>query len=376
MREILRTGLYQALHLNSVPEYAAVSVAVALARKRTTAGATRFVNGVLRSVLRIPNPEELFPSWQDDPVGHLSTSGSHPRWLVARWCARWGAETARDLVTVANRRPPTCLVPLDGDLERAGNRLAGLVPPRDGIAGTPRSRPEPEQARHPDPTLFGCVPLPAGVAPDAALEAVGDAVIQGPGAHSAVRYADLPADGRIVDLCAAPGGKALVLAAGGGRVVALDRSPSRLQLVAAGARRLGLEVRCAVADARRPPLNRSPAVLLDAPCTGTATFARNPDLRWRLRPDAPARMAALQADFLAAAARAVTLGGLLVYSTCTLEPEENELQVAAFLTKHPDFRLEPPAHEAARQAPESHLLVRPDQTGVDGAFAARFRRRP
>jgi 16S rRNA (cytosine967-C5)-methyltransferase len=136
-------------------------------------------------------------------------------------------------------------------------------------------------------------------------------------------------------------------------------------------RRVGL----AVADARRPPLRHVDVVLLDAPCTGTGTLARRPDARWRLTPGSIGEMADLQADMLRAAADVVAPGGLLVYSTCTLEPEENEDRIEALLAARGDFRLEatdavPPEVLDGR----GQLVVLPQDTGFDGAFAARLRR--
>jgi 16S rRNA (cytosine967-C5)-methyltransferase len=181
--------------------------------------------------------------------------------------------------------------------------------------------------------------------------------------------------GWIADLCAAPGGKALGLAARGGRVVAGDRSAARVRLLAANVARTGLPVAALVARAESPPLADARVVLLDVPCTGTGTLRRHPDARWRLGPGDPATLAAVQDAILDGGARAVAPGGLLVYSTCTLEPEENEERVAAFLARHPDFRPEPaepvdPIHLDAA----GRLAVLPWRSGSDGAFAARMRR--
>ena len=141
------------------------------------------------------------------------------------------------------------------------------------------------------------------------------------------------------------------------------------------ARRTGLELGMVVADARRPPLASADAVLLDVPCTGTGTLGRHPDARWRLDAGAMDEMIRLQREILDAAARLVSPGGVLVYSTCTLEPEENHAQVAAFLAGHPGFGLEPTgAVPSDYLDADGHLVVLPQRHGFDGAYAARLRR--
>jgi 16S rRNA (cytosine967-C5)-methyltransferase len=182
---------------------------------------------------------------------------------------------------------------------------------------------------------------------------------------------------KVADLCAAPGGKALAVAGRALYTLALDRSEARLRMVRDNAARTGQELGLAVGDAARPPLRHMDVVLLDAPCSGTGTLGRKPDARWRLSPAAIGKMAALQAEMLAAAADVVAPGGLLVYSTCTLEPEENEEQVEALLASRADFRLEPGTSVPSRYLdPQGRLFVMPSDNGHDGSFAARFRRLP
>jgi 16S rRNA (cytosine967-C5)-methyltransferase len=132
-----------------------------------------------------------------------------------------------------------------------------------------------------------------------------------------------------------------------------------------------------VADARRAPVRPTDAVLVDAPCLGTGTFARHPDARWRVSPEALETLAERQAELLDEAAGAVAPGGLLVYSTCSIEPEENHAQVDRFLKRHPEFRREPSeTFPAALVSPEGDLMILPQRHHMDGAFAARLRRSP
>jgi 16S rRNA (cytosine967-C5)-methyltransferase len=201
--------------------------------------------------------------------------------------------------------------------------------------------------------------------------------VQDPAATLVTRYADIPAGARVVDLCAAPGGKALEFSRDADLVLAVDRSASRLSRLRENVRRLDARnIHLALADAKQPPVRRADAVVLDAPCTGTGAFRRHPDARWRLTPGDVGTLAASQAALLAGAASIVRPGGLLIYSTCTLELEENDAQVEAFLAQHPEFRLEPPRAGAVPDAvlDAGRLRVLPQRHGVDGAFAARLRR--
>jgi 16S rRNA (cytosine967-C5)-methyltransferase len=182
----------------------------------------------------------------------------------------------------------------------------------------------------------------------------------------------------VIDLCAAPGGKAVGLAATARYVVAADLSVGRLRRVREHVDRLGLGDRLGVvaADGRVPPFAPVDMVLLDAPCTGTGTLRRHPDGRWRVGMEDLDALAALQRELLDAASPLVRPGGLLVYSTCSLEPEENEEQVAGFLERHPAFARDTDGGVTDPELlnAEGDLMVLPQRTGVDGAYAARLRR--
>jgi 16S rRNA (cytosine967-C5)-methyltransferase len=326
IRTLLRLGSWQLLAMGSVPTYAAVGETVAQARHRKP-GAAGLVNAVLRRLSEEGGGEERFPDPAEDPVGWLSTWGSHPRWLVERWMGRFGFEETRVLVEANNRIPGTHLRRLtDGTTE----------------------------------------PLEPGADVGAALEAAHPAIVQDPAASAVTDFAasGLAPGDRVADLCAAPGGKALGLAGLGARVLALDRSVPRLARVRENAARTGYVLEVAAALGEAPPLAPGSVarVLVDAPCTGTGTLARHPDARWHLEPGAPAALAVVQDRILDGAAGILGRGGILVYSTCTLEPEENEARVAAFTARHPDFVL------------EETLELLPHRTGSDGAFAARLRR--
>ncbi|WP_419858155.1 RsmB/NOP family class I SAM-dependent RNA methyltransferase [Candidatus Palauibacter irciniicola] len=351
VRDWLRVGAYQLTELRT-PDHAAVGETVGAARAALGRGRAGYVNAVLRALARRRDADP-FPDPDEDPVGHLCSWGSHPEWLVRRWLARWELGDVRRLVEHQNR-PPDVVVRM----------LSGEEPaPPDGVEleavpGWPRS-----------------FRLESGL-PQTALAGL-RAVIQDPAASAVVDYTGGRLGEPVLDVCAAPGTKALGLAAAGGvPVVALDISPRRLARLGAPARRLGLPVSLAVADARRLPVAEAGTVLADVPCTGTGVLRRRADARWRLGQRGLDDLVALQREIVDACAAAVRPGGLLVYSTCSLEREENEEQVDAFLDRRPDYRREPPPAGARDDCttPRGDLFVRPWLTGTDGAYAARLRR--
>jgi 16S rRNA (cytosine967-C5)-methyltransferase len=363
--DVLRLGAYQLTELDGVPPYAAISQSVELVRFARAHGATGFVNGVLQSLRRAAG-KWSFPSFDADPIAHLTTWGSHPRWLIERWIARFGAPATRRLVEVNNQRPQLYLRLLNG-VEATQRRLDDA-----GIVSTPLAIAERAVAIAGDDVVRALDAAPV--------------IVQDPAAGLIATFVDVPANARVLDVAAAPGGKALALAAdrAGPFVVAADISFARMQGVRSNVQRLsrpapaglgGARVAMVVADARRPPFRAADVVLLDAPCTGTGTLRRHPDGRWRVQPDDLRSLVALQAELLDAAASIVAPGGLLVYATCSLEDEENEMQVTAFLTRHAHFVLEPgPVTDPALLQQDGTLRVLPQQFGYDGAFAARLRR--
>ena len=358
--DLLRLGAYQLLHMRSVPAYAAIAQTVEMTKRRHGIGASKLVNAVLRRVdrergaLAVPTPS--------DPVDALALRHSHPRWLVARWVARWGAEATEQLLAANNREAPLVARPygivreqLEATLESAGVHVAEVPLARDSIE------------------LVG----PVSSFTELGAFRQGLFFMQDPGASLVTDYAAVEPGCIAADLCAAPGGKSLELSRRASVVVAADVSFGRLQRVIDNARRVDARgVLPLVADARFPALRPLDAVLVDVPCTGTGTFRRHPDARWRLKPSDLAVMGALQRAIIRSAAAVVRPGGLLVYSTCSLEPEENDAQIESFLADHPDFSLEPPPEGAVPAAAldAGRLRVLPQRHGTDGAFAARLRR--
>ncbi len=230
----------------------------------------------------------------------------------------------------------------------------------------------------PAPLVDDSVELGHGVSlTDLEAFAEGLFFVQDPAATLVTQYAAIAPGSWVGDLCAAPGGKSFELSRTAGYVFAADRSSARMSRVISTAHRLHADnVLPFVSDARHPSVEQLDAVLLDVPCTGTGTFRRHPDARWRLKASDLAVMPAIQRSILRAAADVVKPGGLLIYSTCSLEPEENDTQVEIFLEEHSNFTLEPPPEGTvpASVLDAGRLRVLPQKHGTDGAFAARLRR--
>jgi 16S rRNA (cytosine967-C5)-methyltransferase len=353
-RNALRLGAYQVLRLR-VPDRAAVSESVDLVRAASPKAAG-FVNAVLRRLAREGAPPE--PDPVKAPLEWLTTIGSLPPWIAERWLERLGPETAIARARAFEDVPPT-VVRLNPRTQDAGARAAAA-----GIILTPLRVPGAWSA--------------VGDAPGA-LAASGALYVQDQGSQMIAHLA--AGEGRVLDACAAPGGKATLLADLGGpgtRVVAADVSRPRVRTLATLARRWGAtNVHVLAADALRPPFAPGgfDSVLLDAPCSGLGTLGRNPDIRWRARPQDLPRHAARQREMLEAVADLVTPGGTLVYATCSLEPEENEGVVTPFLEARKEFGVRALPEWAGALASGAFARTLPERDGGDGFFAARLERR-
>jgi 16S rRNA (cytosine967-C5)-methyltransferase len=357
--DLLRLGVYQLLFMGSVPAYAAIAQTVELAKRRHGLGASKLVNAVLRRTDR--EREMLSTAPPGDSVEALSLKYSHPRWLIARWIERFGEQDTERLLTLNNADAPVIIRPygivreqLEAMMEAAGVHVAEAPYARDSISisgGT---------------TFTELGAFKKGLF-----------FVQDPAATLVTMYASIPTGSTVADLCAAPGGKSLELSRTASRVVASDKSFGRLQRLLANQKRLeSLNVYPFVGDARQPAIKPVDVVLIDVPCTGTGTFRRHPDARWRIKVSDFAVMSQLQRSILRAAADVVAPGGLLIYSTCSLEPEENDAQIDWFLSENLDFVLEPPPDGAVHPdlLDNGKLRALPQRHGTDGAFAARLRK--
>lgn len=311
----LRIGLYQLRFLERIPARAAVNESVELVKSARKTSAATLVNAVLRRAANEARvPAEKFVA-SDAPVAErLGISHSHPTWMVERWLARLGEQQTIALLETNNRAPRlSCAL---HDVTRRDEIFAALQ--RAGLHFEPGK------------ILQSAFAVSGGSPTRTDSFRSGAISIQDEASQTIPQLLDVQANDRVLDLCAAPGGKTppLVHAAGsGGLVVAADRHAHRLRAMREQFKRLGLaQVRLVELDAANPlPFGAFfHRILVDAPCSGTGTLARHPEIRWRLQPEQLAEFHALQTALLKSALERLAPGGRLVYSTCSMEPEENE----------------------------------------------------
>jgi len=361
LREILEVSLYQIRHLDRVPHYAAVSEAVSQARASGGEGAARLVNGVLRGVLLLPAPAPPRPGAGAE---ELAAAYSHPPFLVERWLARFGEERTRAILSTDNAPSGLDLMvnPRFGSREAIADELA-----REDV------RTEPSGLSPLALTVRSGNPLRSP------LFAAGRFTIADVGSQALPLL--LPPGTELVDLAAAPGGKSFAALALGRaeRTVSIDASVERLRRLVDNRLRLGMARALPVAgDVRSLPLPdaRFERVLFDAPCSGTGTLRKNPEIRYRVTPSAIERLARSQEEGLAWAARLLSRAGFLLYSTCSLEEEENERVVRRVLERDPSLELAPiDAPDGLRPyVDEARFRLFPDAR-ADGFTAHLLRRR-
>jgi 16S rRNA (cytosine967-C5)-methyltransferase len=345
----LRLGMYELLYLRGSPDYAVVGDAVELAKGGARAG-HGLVNAVLRRAAR-EGQEALLGGLDDATPEHAAVKHSHPEWIARLWWDTLGAEQARALMATDNEPGEVAL--RANTLRTDAPTLAAELPVRT----------------HPDPLIPEALVLeePFDVH-SSPLWRSGAFQAQSRGAMLVARTLAPQPGERVLDLCAAPGGKSTHLAAlmeGEGEVLAVESNRRRAGALVRTAERLGaVNVRVERADAAiaRPEGPVFDRVLVDPPCSGLGTLQARPDLRWRVTADAIDTMSRTQADILAAGAGALRPGGVVVYSTCTISPIENERVIAAFLDSHPDFGL------------DETLMTLPHRDHTAGFFIARLHR--
>ena len=368
-RDILRMGAYQILFLDRVPDSAAVDEAVKLTRAMGMEAACGFINAVLRNLSR-GKDEIAWPDREADRMTYLSVMGSMPRWLVDKLVAAYGPEEAGRVILYREEEHPVCVRPNLARLSDAG--FEALLHEKGWRA---------ERGLAPHAWLiYGAGDLAA----DADYRA-GRFSIQGQSSMLAAEALEVRPGMKVLDACAAPGGKSAYLCEQmqlTGRVYAWELHEKRAQLLEGVRRRLGLDnLRISVRDALdfRPDLeDMLDGVLLDAPCAGLGVLSQKPDIKLRLKEEDIPAIVDTQGRLIDTVCRYVRPGGALVYSTCSLLPEENADRVRAFLQAHPNFTLEPlptsfPEELRARQTP-CGLQLLGCRDGVEGFFIARMRR--
>jgi len=361
LREILEVALYQLRRLDRIPGYAAVDEAVRQARESGGERAAKFVNAILRKLADRPRPAPT----PDAPPAELARETSHPEFLVRRWMDRFGRETTCRILEADNAPSGLDLLANPRRSDRESLRAALAL---EGIA------------TEPSPLSPLGLSVVTGNPLGSPLLAEGHFTVQDLGAQALALL--LPPGDLLVDLAAAPGGKSFAALALGRakRTVSLDRSAARLRRFAENARRLGMpEARAVAADFLAPPLPAGTfdRVLLDAPCSGTGTLRKIPEIRYRVSPAGISRLAGSQAQAVAAAAELLAPGGYLLYATCSLEEEENDRVVAEVLAARSDLELAPidPPRALRPFVDGARFRLFPDAR-TDGFTAHLLRRKP
>lgn len=368
VRDILRISASQLLFHDRIPENAIVDEAVKLTRDAGLEGLTGLTNAVLRSLVR-EKEKILWPS-PEEGARYLSIMYSVPQWLAERLTQAYGPETAKEICAYREENHYTVIRPNMTMMDDAAfeTLLEKKVWER-----------EKGKAAH-----AWRIRLASEIARDADYMA-GKFSIQGESSMLAAQAVDAKRGMQILDCCAAPGGKTAYMAeamGGSGRVYAWDVHEHRVTLIKATARRLQLEnVRPVMRDAsvfKEDLEGTMDAVLLDAPCTGLGVMDNKPDIKYRVTPESVEELTGIQKKLLDCCCRYVKPGGVLVYSTCSILPEENGKQIEAFLAAHDDFSLAPlpevidPAFRA--HYTENGLQLLPHRDGIEGFFIAKLRR--
>lgn len=327
-KNILRLGMYDLLFMDGTPDYAAVNESVEIAKTRISGKSGDVVNAILRRVQRemanLPKPAH------EDRTKLVATTFSHPEWMVARWVARMGERDAFLLMQANNRRPDYFL---KVNTIKTASPNFRLRMEKSGVDFE-------ESEWLPDYFKVGSL---AEVRSKGWFEK-GLCQVQDIAAGFAPAILNPQAGETVYDICAAPGTKTIVMSGmmnNEGTILAIDINGERITKIAENAEHYGAEnVKIRRADAREERFKLADAVLLDAPCTGTGVLSKRADLRWRRKPEDLEQIVKTQAELLDAAANMVSKGGRLVYTTCSLEPEENMEQIHNFLKEYNNFELQ------------------------------------
>ena len=369
-RCILRLGMYQLFYLTKIPGSAAVNESVNLARRYGTRlkSSAGFINAVLRRASREPEAA-AFPQGTGKATEYLSLKEMHPRWLVKHWIGLLGYEAAEKICRFDNE--PAVLSVRTNTIKTDRDELMARL--TDEGCTVEKSALVPE----------GIKITAHGAMKDIASLAEGLWQVQDESSMLVAQVLDPQPGDFVLDVCSAPGGKTTHLAQlmkNRGRIIAGDLYPARLEKVAENARRLGITIiETAAGDARcigERYLRQADRVLVDAPCSGLGVLRRRPDARWRVTAEDMKGLPPLQLEILESAAQCVKQGGVLVYSTCTMEPAENAGVVEKFLAANKDFTLVETGQYLPEQKRSSRMVqLLPHIDGTDGFFIARMERK-
>jgi len=363
LKRILEVSLYQIRFLDRVPEYAAVSEGVQIAKNAGGQRWGKLVNAVLRNYQRSSNSIK-FPTVESDPVLAISIQHSHPKWLVQRWLERYGLERTIQFCEHNNRRHE---ITLRTNLKKISRQSLLKELKASGIQAQP--------SKYFDD--FIKISKPQELT-KLRLFKEGLFAIQDESTALATQLLALREGDTVLDMCAAPGGKTChigQLVGGEGKVTAVDIKSNRLNLLKENATRLGVKsIQALVGNAAEIDLPKVDKILLDAPCSGLGVLSKRADLRWKRKQHDILNIRKIQKKLLKNAARLLKQKGTLVYSTCTLEPEENEELIEEFLKEHAEFRigLDSESLHKTFSTPKGYWTSVPYEHKMDGVFAVKL----
>lgn len=359
----LRVALYQIMFLDRIPDHAAVNEAVEFVKKLQGQKPADLTNAILRNIIRSKSAIR-YPDPNEDLVGYLSAYYSHPAWMVKRYVERFGREETEKLLAANNEKPYLTL---------RINAIKTNAPQFKSLLDSVNLKYKPGKFLSEFVQLQNLTNITAWD-----YYSKGYFNIQDESAGLACRLLDVQPGMKVLDMCAAPGGKTAYLGSlmnNVGKIVAIDRYEGRLKLLKANNSRLGLTcVTTVESDAlefNSEPFDR---VLADVPCSGTGTLSKKPDIKWKKDVFDLKKMATAQIKLLEKAASLVNPGGVVVYSTCSIEPEENFQIVKHFLESHPNFKLESAKEKFADDVIDENGCIQtlPQRHQMDGAFAAKL----
>lgn len=367
VKNAMRIALYQILFMDKIPEHAAINESVELVKQIQGQKAASLVNGVLRNIVR--NKQNIrFPDDKEDRDFYLSIVHSHPKWMAKRWVKFWGEEFAVQLMEANNEIPY---------LAMRVNKLKSTAEEVEKILNENEINFE-KSVFHPD--TYKVKNLGTSITMTD-LFREGMIAVQDPSASLAAELTNAKPGMRVMDMCAAPGGKSFKIAEmmeNKGTLISNDKYWGKLKMLSAEAERLGITIIEQQKEdaAEFSPKEKADVVIIDAPCSGSGTFSKKPDIKWKREIEDVYKLNTIQKEILKNAPNLIKEDGAIVYSTCSIEPDENMLIAEWFLKTFPDFKIDPAENYLpAEVCKDGCMQTFPNVHHTDGAFAVRFIRK-
>jgi len=368
VKNTMRVGLYQILFLDRIPDHAAINESVEITKRLQSQKTAGLVNGVLRNIAR--NVKNIrYPNPQQDNAFYKSVINSYQKWLVENWTEQFGESAADKLMQALNERPGIAIrinrhkfsdTTLKDDLKNRMENLGIELEEINGIGGSYYLKGLGDDISRNDFYIEGAI------------------TIQDPSSVLVCELAKPNASDFVVDMCAAPGGKTSLMAemmGNKGKIIAFDKFEAKLEMIHQNASRLGLDIiKTVQADATSLKVKGTPNLILaDVPCSGTGTIQKHPEIKWSIEKDTIKKLVSLQRSILSNSAANLKPGGILVYSTCSIQKRENRENIEWFLQQNKDFELDRAENYIDKKfTRDGYLEVFPHQHGIMGAFAARL----